>query len=509
MQDQQSKELSQGKGFARKAKRLKLREEDLKLSRVMSLAHSETRERDWCNVITCHDGDYRAYVWHLARAALGKHILEPPHPPDSAAPAITSVAMSSCGNFGLVGTAAGSVHRFNMQSGLHRGGFSRTSAAATPTPAPRNRLPGQIGWKEEELLGTAHDGAVTGIACNSCNRFLVTVGFDGAMRIWDFKTRAETGSLQVGAPVTHLTMHTGSCLAATSSDDLCIQVYDVVALRRVRRYTGHTDRITDLKMSADARWLMSSSMDGTVRVWDIPSARLIQAMNLGPAVTSLSLSPNQDLLATTHVGRLGIYLWANRPLYLGESAASLLQGGSKAVDVRMPTVSDAVARTASSAVTTPADPSAGGEVDEEDEEEEEEESKDGVQEEGQEQELEALPSDERGMVPLAPQLLTLSLLPQSQWKSLMSLQTIKARNKPKAPPKKPELAPFFLPTKQNVEGTIDFDPQAGTDATQSGVDHFTGGSESKESAFLKLLQEGVGGANYPLYENHLFPIVDH
>ena len=44
----------------------------------------------------------------------------------------------------------------------------------------------------------------------------------------------------------------------------------------MRQFRGHTDRITDLRMSADARWLLSSSLDGTLRVWDVPSARCLQ-----------------------------------------------------------------------------------------------------------------------------------------------------------------------------------------------------------------------------------------
>jgi hypothetical protein len=46
-----------------------------------------------------------------------------------------------------------------------------------------------------------------------------------------------------------------------------------------------------------------------------------QVMKLGTPVTSLSLSPTLDLLATTHVNQLGVNLWANRPLYLGRQLA--------------------------------------------------------------------------------------------------------------------------------------------------------------------------------------------
>ncbi len=63
------------------------------------------------------------------------------------------------------------------------------------------------------------------------------------------------------------------------------------------------------------RWLLSASMDGTVRCWDIPSAQCLQAMRLGAPVTALSLSPSMDLLATCHAELRGIYLWSNQMMF--------------------------------------------------------------------------------------------------------------------------------------------------------------------------------------------------
>jgi hypothetical protein len=99
--------------------------------------HAQVRERDWANVITCHQGSPAAYTWRLQNFTLGEHVLRPP--PDDALPpaaagqdaAVTAVGMSPCGNFGLVGTAAGRVDRYNMQSGLHRGVFCRRSSSSS------------------------------------------------------------------------------------------------------------------------------------------------------------------------------------------------------------------------------------------------------------------------------------------------------------------------------------------------------------------------------------------
>ncbi len=90
------------------------------------------RERDWCNVITAHEGDTAAYTWRLQHFTLGEAALAPPAAELGGRPAapVTAVAISSCGNFGLVGSGSGRVDRYNMQSGLHRGAYRRQAAAA-------------------------------------------------------------------------------------------------------------------------------------------------------------------------------------------------------------------------------------------------------------------------------------------------------------------------------------------------------------------------------------------
>jgi hypothetical protein len=191
-QDQQSRELSQ-KHSARRAKRLKLREADVKLPRVVALGACQVgaaalrgcraggrcwqsaggplgsrrapraqararprqapcsnwtstrlttarprqvRERDWCNVITAHDGDTRAYTWRLQHFTIGEAALVPPAGELQGQPAapVTSVAISSCGNFGLVGSASGRIDRYNMQSGAYRGSYKRPGGARPPLP---------------------------------------------------------------------------------------------------------------------------------------------------------------------------------------------------------------------------------------------------------------------------------------------------------------------------------------------------------------------------------------
>lgn len=509
IQDAQSRELSQHH-TARRAKRLRIEEAELKLSPVLALDTCDVRERDWSNVLTSHADDTRAYVWRLQKYALGEWVLFPP--PKQLAGAeqaqVTSVCLSRCGNFGFVGSESGRVDRYNMQSGLHRGSYCRNQKlmqqailkSAPGVAAPKALL--------EDPGVTAHDGPVRGVCTDSCNRLVATAGADGFVRVWDFKKRTLQAEIRVGAAVARVCHHPGTGLMAAACEDNVIRMFDLEAARLVRQFKGHTAAVSDMQISDDCRWLVSASLDGTVRCWDIPGARVLQVMRLGAPVTSLSLGPAQDLLATSHVGKRGIYLWANQMLF--GSGADIVPSDSP-IRVRLPTISSAgggsgpaagSADGASGATAqqraelrlmlrqTQGGGSGGGDSPESEEEEEGEEAQqqaqqqaepgsDEEEEEGEEEaaaaaggvgkqrqqgasaeapaELDPAKAaaaaaayaarDASGApAPLAPELVTLSMLPRTQVQNLVHLDTIKARNKPIEPPKKLASAPFFLPT---------------------------------------------------------------
>ncbi|TYI00805.1 hypothetical protein ES332_A11G157900v1 [Gossypium tomentosum] len=83
----------------------------------------EIRERDWCNVVTCHMDTEKAYIWRLQNFVIGEHILRPC--PENPTP-VKACAISTSGNFAVLGTAGGWIERFNLQSGISRGSYVDT-----------------------------------------------------------------------------------------------------------------------------------------------------------------------------------------------------------------------------------------------------------------------------------------------------------------------------------------------------------------------------------------------
>lgn len=87
--------------------------------------------------------------------------------------------------------------------------------------------------------------------------------------------------------------------------------------------------------SPDGHWLVSSSLDATIRTWDLPTGYMVDIFKCESIATSLSFSPNGDFLATAHVDNVGIFLWANRMQFTTVSLRSISE--EDAIRVALPT----------------------------------------------------------------------------------------------------------------------------------------------------------------------------
>lgn len=223
--------------------------------------------------------------------------------------------------------------------------------------------------------------------------------------------------LTVEEPISFFRTHQESSMLAVALEDFDICIVDTDTRRIVRKFMGHTAQITDATFSPDSRWLISASMDCTIRTWDIPSCQLVDQFATEVACVSLSMSPTGEVLATAHVDYLGIFLWTNRTLYTKISLKAMNPSDAAQV-VSFPEC-----------------------LKEHGDESEEKEENDEVEFISPEQ--------------ISSDLVTLSGLPASRWQNLLDLDIIKKRNKPKSPPKVPKAAPFFLPTVSSLSFQFD------------------------------------------------------
>ncbi|CAK5040589.1 unnamed protein product [Aphanomyces euteiches] len=424
--EQQSAELSQGPLL----KKARQNFGNVKLAPILQLAAIDTREKDWSNVVTCHAGDSAAYVWSVQRKAIGKKVLEQPnHDSNDPLMKATAVSISACGNFAFVGTLGGAIFQYNMQSGEPRGSFP---TAVTPAAKLIKSLmmPGaSYVEKVDTSLPDKHNGQVTGVVVDGMNRCVISIGLDGKMKFWDFTSHKLIQTIDFNSPVTHLVLHKDAALVAAACDDFVVRLVDISTHKIVRRLRGHTHVLTDICFSPDARWIVTSSSDASLRVWDLPTGACIDWIKFPHAVTSVTMSPTGEFIATTHSSQVGIFLWANRAYF---DHVFVDQPPQVPICMGMPVPLSEQDMPLDTVV---------------------------VQETETEETFVVQAKPETDFQsPISPpsSLVTLSTAPKAMWQSLFQLELIKKRNKPKEAPKAPPQAPFFLPTirKDDVHPTF-------------------------------------------------------
>lgn len=357
----------------------------------------------WESIVTSHHEDRYARTWFWGRKKAGRWAFE-----TSDKKSVTSVAITACGTFALVGSAGGSIDMFNLQSGVHRQRFPPKLKAGQ---AKQLKL-GQMSQDQLARLQKGHNDAITGIVVDNMNQSVVSTSLDGQIIFWQFITGQIQHRLKLdGAPVT-VRYNPVSGLISIACDDLCIRVVDIETRRIVRELWGCVGQIYDHCFSHDGRWVVTCSMDSVVRVFDLATGHLIDAFKTDTC-TNVAFSSTGEFLATAHAGQIGINVWNNKSLFMHISSRKINEE-QEIIDL-----SNVAEFQASSQLSAMA---------EEDREENSISQLDG----------------ESAMDQLDSSLLTLSLLPQSRWQTLLNLESIRKRNKPIQPPQKPKAAPFFL-----------------------------------------------------------------
>lgn len=440
--DGQSTELSQGH-IRRKANKLGLTtamgggttvSEDLKAPEISCIASSlnrdggmgatgggqvwanmklnkaeESNATGWESVVTAHSRDKFARTWFWGKKKAGRWAFE-----SGDATEVKSVAVTACGTFALVGSSGGSLDMFNLQSGIHRQRFPPRLS-----PAEVKRLQ-SLGTDEALRSGRiAHGKSVSGIVVDPLNKTVISCSLDGTLKFWDFLT----GKLQHEIEVAPSTAATGlrydpvSDLVALSCDDAAIRLFDTETKRLVRELWGCAGQIYDYCFSPDGRWIVASSTNSGIQVWDLPTGHLVNAFRTHRACTSLAFSTTGEFLATAHADEIGIRIWNNRSLFVHVPTTNIEEGDVVETDSTdhdgIPTIDAAF------------------------DDEAHEELDSGVH---------------STMEQLSHNILTLSLVPKSRWQTLIHLDMIKQRNKPIEPPKTPAKAPFFLSSSLTQDG---------------------------------------------------------
>ncbi|KDR73654.1 hypothetical protein GALMADRAFT_100477 [Galerina marginata CBS 339.88] len=463
VRDSRSFELSQG-SLLKKATSLSIPLASLKFPPITSISYSPARSKDWDDIMTAHTDETFARTWTMLGKRLGKHsfgLVDDSKAKGKERGSVGSakaVCVTACGNFGLAGSSAGRIQMWNMQSGIKRKSF-----ILGPCPP-------EVAARFYSGLAKRSERSITGLATDSLNRVVIASTLDGTVNFFDFQSSKLEHTLVLPSTAVSIMLHRDSGLLAVICDDMAVRIIDIETRRVVRELTGFHGRILDITFSPDSRWLVVSSLDSVIRTFDIPTGRLIDAFRTSSLAASISFSPTNDFLATAHVDSVGVFLWANRAQYTNVSFQSI--SDNEIFEVSLPSTQGVAEDEALEALTALKVSDAAIDV------------------------FSTPPQ-------LDGELITLTLLPRSRWQTLLNVEVIQQRNKPKEAPKAPEKAPFFLPTLPGVETRFASAVMDAAKESKKPTRRLEKAMNGTESVFFQKLAAEASDGDYDNFFNYV------
>lgn len=202
--------------------------------------------------------------------------------------------------------------------------------------------------KRTEKIFKLHDAncssPITRIARSAVDDDYIACGHqDGSIRIWSFKNQELLITFEGHrSAVTVLEFDPLDLKLLSGSQDTCLIYWDIVAEKGVVRLSGHSDSVTGACFmtipnlptgSRKSRWIISSSKDAMIKIWDLSYADCIETqISVKGSVWAIIFRQNEDgnFYVLSLCADQEIQIWE-----VVESNLSILEDSSKKVEKSM------------------------------------------------------------------------------------------------------------------------------------------------------------------------------
>jgi WD40 repeat protein len=190
------------------------------------------------------------------------------------------------------------------------------------------------------LPGTSAPIVMVGFAQNGA--LLIATGTDGVVHIWGTTNGATPRDLAGPPNPNHVIVSPDGAWLAASGDSAQPYVWRLANLGAPPlRLAGHTGAVTDLAFSGDSRLIMTSSADGTAKLYNLASsnperqASFVFARQNSPGLTAAAISPDGRWAVTAASdGALHVWTIANNAFSRGPQILNAGSVTALAIDPR-------------------------------------------------------------------------------------------------------------------------------------------------------------------------------
>lgn len=145
-----------------------------------------------------------------------------------------------------------------------------------------------------------HDTRVTAMSTVSEGERFVSGATDGSLRIGSLLHDDALFTTQMASSVTTITAFKDSYFVVTGYQDGNIILLNAETGETVRTIRGHDGKVTSLVVSDDGKTVLSSSEDGSIRIWDSVSGQELQKFGDDNETTrSMTLLPDSTAFVSS------------------------------------------------------------------------------------------------------------------------------------------------------------------------------------------------------------------
>jgi WD40 repeat protein/transcriptional regulator with XRE-family HTH domain len=149
------------------------------------------------------------------------------------------------------------------------------------------------------LIG--HNHILTRVAYSPDGKYVLTGGQDNTARLWDTTTGKQVQVFS-GQTCCSAVAFTPDGRYIAIGDESTVKLYDAVNWQLVREFVGHQAGsgfwISGIAFSPDGKYMVSTSVDGTARLWEVATGQFIHFIgSRGNALQDVTFSRDGKLLA--------------------------------------------------------------------------------------------------------------------------------------------------------------------------------------------------------------------
>eukprot|EP00466_Bigelowiella_natans_P001487 jgi/Bigna1/89644/estExt_fgenesh1_pg.C_530022 len=160
-------------------------------------------------------------------------------------------------------------------------------------------------WK----IPNAHKDGVTTLVLSLNQKFIVSGGIRGEVRVWDVRTRQLVCHLKEHSTrVNKVCLYDSNKYVLSCSRDKSFLCWDLMSEKRLTAHSQPMGGINDMTLTPDQKTILTVGQERAVSLWNLRSAKPLRQWSHGGEATCVAVAKTAPLIATGGVSRL-LMLW--------------------------------------------------------------------------------------------------------------------------------------------------------------------------------------------------------